>query len=71
MLSSRQAARRGARRWGRFQLVHGDADDIESYIALGNTTPMHRRDKAGRLCHYLKRDRTEVRRCQLGFRTRA
>ena len=31
--------------------IAGDA--IESYIAPGNTTPMRRRDKAGRLCHWI------------------
>jgi Xaa-Pro aminopeptidase len=27
--------------------------DIESYIAPGNASPMRRRDKAGRLCHWI------------------
>jgi Xaa-Pro aminopeptidase len=30
-----------------------DGADIESYIAPGNTTPMRRRDKAGRVCHWI------------------
>ena len=30
-----------------------DGADIESYIAPGNTTVMRRRDKAGRVCHWI------------------
>jgi Xaa-Pro aminopeptidase len=30
-----------------------DGDRIESYIAPGNTTPMRRHDKAGRVCHWI------------------
>ncbi|WP_198167961.1 M24 family metallopeptidase [Herbidospora yilanensis] len=30
-----------------------DADDIESYIAEGNTTPMRRVDRAGRVAHWI------------------
>ena len=30
-----------------------DGDRIESYIAPGNTTPMRRTDKAGRVCHWI------------------
>jgi hypothetical protein len=30
-----------------------DGDRIESYIAPGNTTPMRRQDKAGRVCHWI------------------
>jgi Xaa-Pro aminopeptidase len=30
-----------------------DGDAIESYIAPGNTTPMRRHDKAGRVCHWI------------------
>lgn len=30
-----------------------DGADIESYIAPGNATPMRRRDKAGRVCHWI------------------
>ena len=30
-----------------------DGDRIESYIAPGNTTPMRRRDKLGRTCHWI------------------
>jgi hypothetical protein len=37
------------------EFPHGkiDGDRIESYIAPGNTTPMRRHDKAGRLCHWI------------------
>jgi hypothetical protein len=30
-----------------------DGDRIESYIALGNDTPMRRLDRAGRVCHWI------------------
>ena len=30
-----------------------DGDRIESYIAPGNDTPMRRRDKAGRVAHWI------------------
>jgi Xaa-Pro aminopeptidase len=30
-----------------------DGADIESYITAGNTTPMRRHDKAGRVCHWI------------------
>jgi len=30
-----------------------DGASIESYIAPGNGTPMRRRDKAGRVCHWI------------------
>src|ERR1700722_8616540 len=30
-----------------------DGDRLESYIAPGNGTPMRRRDKAGRVCHWI------------------
>jgi hypothetical protein len=30
-----------------------DGARIESYIAPGNTTPMRRPDKAGRVCHWI------------------
>jgi Xaa-Pro aminopeptidase len=38
---------------GEFPHEKIDGADIESYIAPGNTTPMRRRDKAGRLCHWI------------------
>jgi hypothetical protein len=38
---------------GEFPHEKIDGDDIESYIAPGNTTPMRRRDKAGRQCHWI------------------
>jgi Xaa-Pro aminopeptidase len=38
---------------GEFPHEKIDGDAIESYIARGNTTPMRRRDKAGRLCHWI------------------
>ena len=38
---------------GEFPHERIDGADIESYIAKGNTTPMRRRDKTGRLCHWI------------------
>jgi Xaa-Pro aminopeptidase len=38
---------------GEFPHEKIDGADIESYIAPGNTTPMRRRDKSGRLCHWI------------------
>jgi Xaa-Pro aminopeptidase len=38
---------------GEFPHEKIDGDDIESYIAPGNATPMRRRDKAGRQCHWI------------------
>jgi Xaa-Pro aminopeptidase len=38
---------------GEFPHEKIDGDDIESYITPGNLTPMRRRDKAGRLCHWI------------------
>jgi Xaa-Pro aminopeptidase len=38
---------------GEFPHEEIDGADIESYIAPGNTTPMRRTDKAGRLCHWI------------------
>jgi Xaa-Pro aminopeptidase len=38
---------------GEFPHERIDGADIESYIAQGNTTPMRRRDKTGRLCHWI------------------
>ena len=38
---------------GEFPHEKIDGDKIESYIAPGNTTPMRRHDKAGRLCHWI------------------
>jgi Xaa-Pro aminopeptidase len=38
---------------GEFPHEKIDGDDIESYIAPGNTLPMRRRDKAGRQCHWI------------------
>jgi Xaa-Pro aminopeptidase len=38
---------------GEFPHERIDGADIESYIARGNTTPMRRRDKTGRLCHWI------------------
>jgi Xaa-Pro aminopeptidase len=38
---------------GEFPHEQIDGADIESYIAPGNTTPMRRRDKTGRLCHWI------------------
>ena len=38
---------------GEFPHEKIDGDRIESYIAPGNTTPMRRHDKAGRLCHWI------------------
>ena len=38
---------------GEFPHEKIDGADIESYIAPGNTTPMRRRDQAGRLCHWI------------------
>jgi Xaa-Pro aminopeptidase len=54
----------GAARWslggehaghlvGEFPHEKIDGTDIESYIAPGNTKPMRRHDKAGRLCHWI------------------
>jgi Xaa-Pro aminopeptidase len=38
---------------GEFPHEKIDGADIESYIAPGNTTPMRRRDKSGRACHWI------------------
>jgi Xaa-Pro aminopeptidase len=38
---------------GEFPHEEIDGADIESYIASGNTTPMRRHDKAGRVCHWI------------------
>ena len=38
---------------GEFPHEKIDGADIESYIAPGNTTPMRRHDKTGRLCHWI------------------
>jgi Xaa-Pro aminopeptidase len=38
---------------GEFPHEKIDGADIESYIAPGNTTPMRRSDKAGRVCHWI------------------
>ena len=38
---------------GEFPHEKVDGADIESYIAPGNTTPMRRRDEAGRQCHWI------------------
>jgi Xaa-Pro aminopeptidase len=38
---------------GEFPHEKIDGAAIESYIAPGNTTPMRRRDKAGRECHWI------------------
>jgi Xaa-Pro aminopeptidase len=38
---------------GEFPHAMIDGDRIESYIAPGNGTPMRRRDKAGRVCHWI------------------
>jgi Xaa-Pro aminopeptidase len=38
---------------GEFPHEKIDGADIESYIAPGNATPMRRRDKAGRVCHWI------------------
>ena len=38
---------------GEFPHEKIDGADIESYIAPGNTTPMRRRDKTGRRCHWI------------------
>jgi hypothetical protein len=38
---------------GEFPHEEIDGDDIESYIAPGNATPMRRRDAAGRVCHWI------------------
>lgn len=38
---------------GEFPHEKIDGKDIESYIAPGNTTPMRRHDKGGRLCHWI------------------
>ncbi|HEX3960898.1 MAG TPA: M24 family metallopeptidase [Trebonia sp.] len=38
---------------GEFPHEEIDGADIESYIAPGNSTPMRRRDKAGRVCHWI------------------
>jgi Metallopeptidase family M24 len=42
-----------ARLVGEFPHETIDGARIESYIAPGNTTPMRRRDKAGRVCHWI------------------
>jgi Xaa-Pro aminopeptidase len=38
---------------GEFPHEEIDGADIESYIAPGNTTPMRRRDKSGRVAHWI------------------
>ena len=38
---------------GEFPHEKVDGDDIESYIAPGNATPMRRHDAAGRVCHWI------------------
>ncbi|MFI7135486.1 M24 family metallopeptidase [Nonomuraea sp. NPDC050153] len=38
---------------GEFPHEEIDAAKIESYIAPGNTTPMRRTDRAGRVCHWI------------------
>ena len=38
---------------GEFPHEKIDGADVESYIAPGNTTPMRRHDKAGRVCHWI------------------
>jgi hypothetical protein len=38
---------------GEFPHEKIDGAKIESYIPPGNTTPMRRHDKAGRLCHWI------------------
>ncbi|MFJ8043242.1 M24 family metallopeptidase [Kitasatospora sp. NPDC096147] len=38
---------------GEFPHERIDAAEIESYIAPGNTTAMHRTDRAGRRCHWI------------------
>ena len=38
---------------GEFPHEKIDGEDIESYIAAGNGTPMRRHDKAGRVCHWI------------------
>ena len=38
---------------GEFPHEKIDGEDIESYIAAGNGTPMRRHDKAGRICHWI------------------
>lgn len=38
---------------GEFPHEKIDAADIESYVAPGSTTPMRRRDKAGRVAHWI------------------
>jgi Xaa-Pro aminopeptidase len=38
---------------GEFPHEEIDGADIESYITPGNTTPMRRRDRAGRVCHWI------------------
>lgn len=38
---------------GEFPHEEIDGADIESYIAPGNSTPMRRRDRAGRVCHWI------------------
>ena len=38
---------------GEFPHEKIDGDNIESYIAPGNATPMRRHDKAGRVCHWI------------------
>ncbi|HEY1822117.1 MAG TPA: M24 family metallopeptidase [Trebonia sp.] len=38
---------------GEFPHEKIDGADVESYIAPGNVTPMRRRDKAGRQCHWI------------------
>jgi hypothetical protein len=38
---------------GEFPHEKIDGDNIESYIALGNATPMRRHDKSGRRCHWI------------------
>ena len=38
---------------GEFPHEEIDGEDIESYIASGNDTPMRRHDAAGRVCHWI------------------
>jgi Xaa-Pro aminopeptidase len=38
---------------GEFPHEEIDGEDIESYIAPGNDTPMRRRDKSGQQCHWI------------------
>jgi Xaa-Pro aminopeptidase len=38
---------------GEFPHEKIDGADLESYVAPGNTTPMRRHDKSGRVCHWI------------------